>query len=107
MQGERAAVTAPPSHLATDTYNPRIPLTEIPFQVTIMFLAVRRRHQRGYVLADGLLVGVAEQPLRSGIERLDASLSVNDDDGVHGGLDDGSPSHLVRAELFLELYSCR
>ena len=48
------------------------PVVEIPREIAVVLLVIGRRHQHADVPADHFGLGIAEQPLGSAVERLDA-----------------------------------
>src|SRR5262245_28151936 len=102
MQGKRRAVLAHPRDLATDSDNLGPACCEIPREIGVVLLAVRRRHQHVDVVAEDVGLCVPEQPLGGRIEPLDAAVFVDHDDAVDRGVDDCPPSRLARLESLVE-----
>jgi hypothetical protein len=103
MQGNDRAVAVTPRHLSTDADDARVAVAQVALQIAAVFVTIRRRHQQRDILADGFVLGIAEQPLGRGIERLDSAAAVDHDDRVHRRLHDRSPSRLAAAQSRLEL----
>ena len=83
-QRELRSVPAPARQLAADADDPRLAGAQIARQVLVVARAVRRRHQDPHVLADQLVLPVAEQPRRLGIHGLDQAARIDRDDAVGG-----------------------
>ena len=64
-------------------------------EVRFVLAAIGLRHQPPDVLADDLLGGVGEEPLRGRVERLQHPLVVDRDDAVESIVDDGSDAAAV------------
>ena len=88
MKRKRAAVLAPPTHFAAGSDDARDTGFEVVGEVPVVLLAVGAGHQDLDVLAQHFGGAIAEQPLGRWVERLDEPLGVDDDDAVHGGVED-------------------
>jgi hypothetical protein len=60
----------------------------MPSQIRIVFLVIGRRHQNADVAPEYLGCLMAEQSFRCRIERFDAAVRIDDDNPIHGGVDD-------------------
>ena len=99
VERERAAVASTPGHLAARPDDRGDARVEIPIEIAVVLVVIRRRHQHLDVATHHFGLGVAEQPLRAGIERFDVSLAVDDDDAVDRGIDDRSQPRIRVAEI--------
>jgi hypothetical protein len=70
VHGKRRAVLAPRRHFATDADDASLTRSDVPVDVAVVLIAIRRRHQDVDGLADDLRSLVAEQPLRARVEGL-------------------------------------
>ena len=68
------------NHFSTDSDDPGFTRTQVAFNVFIVFVTKRRRHQHGNMLSDCLGARVAEHRLGGRIEALDDAISVDGDD---------------------------
>ena len=69
----------------------RRPVTSrpIPFQITVVSLVVRRRHEDADVPTEHFVLVIAEEILRTSVEGFDVPLGVDDNDPVDGHVEDG------------------
>src|SRR5437867_8279661 len=95
MNGKRAPIFAQSRDLATDTDDPLRAGRQIALEVPVVFFVVRSGHQDIDVSAEDLGARVPEQSFRRWIKGLDASATVDDDDAVDSGLDDGGQNGRV------------
>ena len=89
-QVERKDGSVAPStrDLASDADNPRISSRQVPLDVLVVLLVIRRRHEHADVPADHLGSRVTEKAFCPWVEGFDPPLRVNDDDSVNGRIDD-------------------
>ena len=102
VQRERRPVLAPSLHLTPDTDDLGPSSGQVSRQVGVVLLAIRGRHQHVDVVAEDLVRGIAEEAFGRRVEGLDASMGVDDQDGVDGRIDDRPPTRFAGAELALE-----
>ena len=94
MQGEDSAVAPHALHITSDPDDPGVPFPEITLEVTIVFVAIGRRHEHGHITAHDLGFGVPEQPLGGGVERFDLTVGIDDDNAIHRRFDNRAPAQL-------------
>ena len=99
MQRKRGAVPPQAGDLAARADDLLHAGREIPCEIGVVFLVIRRRHQHVDVPADHFALLVAEQPFGRRVERFDAAVRVDDDDAVDGGVDDRPPARLAGPQL--------
>ncbi len=80
VQRKRRAVSPKARDLSADADDLLHARLEIPGEVAIVFLVIRRRHQHVDVPADDLGLAISEQSLGGRIERFDAPVGIDDDD---------------------------
>ena len=107
MQREGRAVLAASLHFPSEADDLGAAGRQIPRQIGVVLLVVRRRHEHVDVVTEHVCRRVAEQPLRRRIERLDAAVRVDHDDAVDSGVDDRPPSGFAGAELPFESNALR
>ena len=107
MQREGRAVLAASLHFPSDADDLGAAGRQIPRQIGVVLLLVRRRHEHVDVVTEHFCRRVAEQPLRRRIERLDAAVRVDDDDTVDSGVDDRPPPSFTGAQLPFESNALR
>ncbi len=88
VEGEDRAVLSPAGHLASEPDDAGLSRLQIPLQIAVVLLGVRRRHQHVDVATDDLVGPVAEEALARGVEQLDRAALVDDDDAVDTRGDD-------------------
>ena len=98
---ERKHAPVPPSsrHFATFADDPGLAGREIPVEIPVVFLVIRRRHQHADVASNHLRFRIAEQPLGAAVEGLDPASGIDEDNPVDGRVDDGiEPFRACRRE---------
>jgi hypothetical protein len=89
MHRKERAVSPPPGHLTARTDDPRLAGREVPLEIRVVLLMMRRRHQDADVPPDHFLIGIPEQLLRTTVEGFDLTASVDDDDAIDGHVENG------------------
>ena len=84
MKRKRAAVFSAAANFAAGADDPRDTGFQIVGDVTVVLLEIGAGHQDLDVLVEHLLGGIPEQPFGAGVEHLDESPGINDDDAVDG-----------------------
>ena len=102
LQGKGRAVLVPTGDLAPDADDLALPGLGIVAQIGVVAVVVRRRHQGLDVLADDLLGLEAEHPRTSRVVHADRAQAVDDDDAVHGGVEDRAMLVLAAAQGLLD-----
>ena len=105
VQRERRAVLSASGDLASDADDLLDVGGLISREIMVVLLVIRRRHEDVDVAPDDLRLAITEQSFRRRIERLDASVSIDDDDRVDGRFDNGAPPRLARSQLFFEIHA--
>ncbi len=88
LDRKRAAIGAPRGHLAPPSDDPGRPGVEIAPDMALVAARVGLGHQQADAAPDHLRRAIAEQPLRTRIERADQPVGVNRHDAVDRGVDD-------------------
>ena len=97
MHREGRSVLAPAEDLAADADDLAFAGTVIIRKITVMGVAIERRHQDLDVLSDHLVGRILEQLLASRVQHQHAALRVDQDDSIDGGFDDGAQPFGLRA----------
>jgi len=92
---EDTAVLALRPDFAAGADDPRLAGGHVPVHVTVVLAPVRVGHQLANVAADDLGGRVAEQLLRCAAELLDRAVVVDDDDRVHGRVEQSTELQLL------------
>ena len=80
---------------------------EMPREIGVVLFVIGRRHEHVDVAADHLTLLVAEQAFGRRVERLDSAVRVDDDDAIHGRVDDRPPPRLAGPQLVVEPHALR
>ncbi|MGY2933383.1 hypothetical protein ACVWZ6_002985 [Bradyrhizobium sp. GM6.1] len=104
MHRKGGSVAALACHDTPDADDMRISGGAVARDVAVVAGAVGLRHQDADVLADGLLLGPAEQALGRRAEELDDAVAVDDDHCIGNGLEDRLEVSLAGAQCLLNLF---
>jgi hypothetical protein len=77
--------------------DPALTGAQIPFDISVMSVAIRCRHQDIDIVADHFSAVVPEQPLRCRTERMDLPSCVDDDDSIGDSVEDRAQPQLTLA----------
>ena len=102
MHRKGRSIPALASHDSADTDDVPFARGSIAREIAVMTRPVRIGHQFADVLADRLLLGIAEQTLGRRAEKLHHAVAVDYDHGVGHGVEDGPKVALARSQRFLE-----
>src|SRR6267142_420205 len=100
---ERRAVLAAAFHLAADADDLALARALVVFQIAVVLLVERFRHQHLDVVTHDLILPIAEHLLASRVEHPDNPMRVDQDDAVDGRVDDSLELLGTFLERLLEL----
>ena len=86
---KRRAIPALSADFPPDADDVRLTHLEVPHQVAIVFLPVRRGHEHPDVLSNHFVGGIAKEALGCWVDRLNGPTHVDGDNAVCGSLEDG------------------
>lgn len=95
VQGEADAILAPAHDFPTNPDDLAFATGTVVVQVTVMRLGVRRGHQHGDVLAKQFVGAETEGLLRRPIRRLENATGIDDHDGIHRRIENGTGQRRV------------